>query len=126
MSKSLNEKLAALSAPRRKKVEARAAELIAEEISLRELRRVHRLTQKRMAEKLGIGQEGVSRLEQRSDLLLSTLRSYVQAMGGTLSIVAEFPNRKPMVLAGLSSLESNLPEKNTKVSATRRGRPSPR
>lgn len=126
MSKSLTEKLAALSAPRRKKVEARAAELITDEISLRELRRVHRLTQKRMAEKLGIGQEGVSRLEQRSDLLLSTLRSYVQAMGGTLSIVAEFPNRKPVVLAGLSSLESNLPEKNTKVSATRRGRPSPR
>jgi len=125
MSKSLTEKLAALSAPRRKKVETRAAELIAEEISLRGLRRVHRLTQKRMAEKLGIGQEGVSRLEQRSDLLLSTLRSYVQAMGGTLSIVAEFPNRKPVVLAGLSSLESNRSEQNKKESAARRGRPGP-
>lgn len=125
MSKSLGEKLAVVSVPRRKQVEARAAELIAEEVSLRELRRVHRLTQKRMAEKLGIGQEGVSRLEQRSDLLLSTLRSYVQAMGGTLSIVAEFPNRKPVVLAGLSSLESNRSEPNKKASAARRGRPGP-
>ncbi len=126
MSQSLDEKLATLAGPRRKKVEARAAELIAEEISLGELRRVHRLTQKRMAEKLGIGQEGVSRLEQRSDLLLSTLRSYIKAMGGTLSIVAEFPNRKPVVLTGLAALESNFSEQSRKAAPVRRGRPSPR
>lgn len=59
MSKSLDEKLNELGPRRRKKVEARAAALIAEEMSLRELRRARRLTQKRMAEKLRIGQEGV-------------------------------------------------------------------
>lgn len=74
----------------------------------------------RYPSELGIGQEGVSRLEQRSDLLLSTLRSYGEAMGGTLSIVAEFPNRKPVVLAGLSSLETNQSEQNKKVSTVRR------
>lgn len=105
MSKSLDEKWNELGPQRRKKVEARAAALIAEEMSLRELRRARRLTQKRMAEKLHIGQEGVSRLEQRSDLLISTLRSYVEAMGGNLSIVAQFPDRKPAVLAGLAALE---------------------
>jgi len=106
MSKTLNQKFNELGPARRKKVETRAAELIAEEMSLCELRRAHRLTQKRMAEKLGIGQDGVSRLEQRSDLLISTLRSYVEAMGGSLSIVAAFPHRQPVILAGLAGLES--------------------
>lgn len=103
--KTLDEKISELGPVRRRQVETRAAELIAEEMSLRELRRAHRLTQKRMAAKLGIGQDGVSRLEQRSDLLISTLRGYVEAMGGRLSIVAEFPNRRPVVLAGLAGLE---------------------
>lgn len=105
MSKTLDQKFNELGPARRKKVDARAAELIAEEMSLRELRRAHHLTQKRMAEKLGIGQDGVSRLEQRSDLLISTLRSYVEAMGGSLSIVAKFPDRQPVVLAGLACIE---------------------
>ncbi len=72
-------------------IEGRAAELIAEEMSLRD-RQALKLTQERLAEALGIGQDGVSRLEKRSDLLISTLRSYVEAMGGSLSIVAEFPD----------------------------------
>jgi transcriptional regulator with XRE-family HTH domain len=105
MSKTLDQKLNELGPTRRKRVDARADELIAEEISLRELRRAHRLTQKRVAEKLGIGQEGVSRLEQRSDLLISTLRSYVEAMGGSLSIVAKFPDCRPVFLAGLTGIE---------------------
>src|SRR5258708_37652183 len=105
MNKTLDQKFNELGPARRKKVETRAAELIAEKVSLRELRRAHRLTQRRMAEKLGIGQEGVSRLEQRSDLLISTLRSYVKAMGGNLSIVAKFPDRQPVVLAGLATME---------------------
>jgi len=56
----------------------------------------------RMAKALGITQDGVSRLEKRSDLLLSTLRKSVQAMGGTLSLVAEFPDRDPVVLSGIA------------------------
>ncbi len=55
-----------------------------------------------MAKKLGITQDGVSRLEQRSDLLLSTLRKTVEAMGGNLSLVAEFPDRAPVVLTGIA------------------------
>jgi DNA-binding XRE family transcriptional regulator len=78
-----------LSPARRRKIAARAATLIAEEKSLQELRQAHKLTQKRMAQVIGIGQDSVSRLEQRSDLLISTLRGYVEAMGGRLSLVAE-------------------------------------
>jgi hypothetical protein len=50
----------------------------------------------RTAELVGVEQEIVSRLERRADLLLSTLGSYVAAMGGTLRLVAEFPNRHPV------------------------------
>ncbi len=91
-----------LSPVRRKKVEARAAQLIAEEMTLRELRRARKLTQVRVAKELGISQDGVSKLEKRSDLLLSTLRKTVEAMGGSLSLIAEFPDRDPVVLSGIA------------------------
>jgi DNA-binding XRE family transcriptional regulator len=91
-----------LSPAQRKKVEARAGQLIAEEMTLRELRHARKLTQVRMAKKLGITQDSVSRLEKRSDLLLSTLRKTVEAMGGNLSLVAEFPDRAPVVLSGIA------------------------
>lgn len=104
--KTLNQKMREVSPVRRKKINKRAAQLIAEEMSLRELRRAHKLTQRRIAETLGIGQDQVSRLEQRSDLLLSTLRSYVEAMGGQLKIIAEFQKRKQVTLSGFASLEA--------------------
>jgi len=102
---------------RRKKVAARAAALIAEEMTLQELRQARQLTQVRIAKALGISQDGVSRLEKRSDFLLSTLRKTVEAMGGNLSLVAEFPDREPVVLSGIAEAE---PE----PTPTRR-RPSP-
>jgi len=99
---TLKDKMKELSPAQRKKVEARAAELSAEEMSLRELRRARKLTQVRVAKKLGITQDSVSRLEKRSDLLLSTLRKTVEAMGGNLSLVAEFPDRAPVILSGIA------------------------
>lgn len=83
----------------RAKVAARTAELVEEELTLRDLRQARRLTQQRMAELMGVEQENVSRLERRADLLLSTLSSYVAAMGGQLRLVAEFPNRQPVAIA---------------------------
>ncbi|MGD1098062.1 MAG: helix-turn-helix domain-containing protein [Bryobacteraceae bacterium] len=94
-----------LSPVRRKKVEARTAQLVAEEMTLQELRRARKLTQVRMAKELGISQDGISKLEKRSDLLLSTLRKTVEAMGGSLSLVAEFPDRDPVVLSGIAEDE---------------------
>jgi DNA-binding XRE family transcriptional regulator len=106
MTVNVNEKIKKLSPAARKRVELRAAELIAEEMTLRELRRARKLTQARMAKALGITQDGVSRLEKRSDLLLSTLQKTVKAMGGNLSLVAEFPDRPPVVLSGISGNDS--------------------
>src|SRR5258708_23770652 len=102
MATNVDDKIKKLSPAQRKKVEARAAEIIAEEMTLRELRHARKLTQVRMAKKLGITQDSVSRLEKRSDLLLSTLRKTVKAMGGNLALVAEFPDRPPVVLSGIS------------------------
>jgi DNA-binding XRE family transcriptional regulator len=106
MATNVNDVIKKLSPAQRKKVEARAAQLIAEEMTLRELRKARKLTQVRMAKQLGITQDSVSRLEKRSDLLLSTLRKTVEAMGGNLSLVAEFPDRPPVVLAGIAEDES--------------------
>jgi len=74
MTVNVNNKIKKLSPAQRKKVEARAAALIAEEMTLRELRKARMLTQVPMARALGVTQDSVSRLEKRSDLLLSTLR----------------------------------------------------
>ena len=102
MSKNVNDIIRTLSSAQQKKVEARAAELIAEEMTLQELRRARKLTQVSVAKALGITQDSVSRLEKRSDILLSTLRKTVQVMGGNLSLVAEFPDRAPVVLSGIA------------------------
>jgi DNA-binding XRE family transcriptional regulator len=101
MTISLEEMLAELPADRRERIQQRAAELIAEELNLREVRRLRKLTQARLSKKLKIGQEGVSRIEKRTDLYISTLRSYVEGVGGKLKLVVELPDRPPVILSGL-------------------------
>ena len=109
MATALHDKMKSVGNKRRKKIEARAAELVAEEMALRELRKAHHRTQASMAKQLGISQDGVSRLEKRSDLLLSTLRNYVEAMGGNLRLVAEFPDQPPVVLTGFADIDHPAP-----------------
>lgn len=94
MARNIDQVIASLPARRREKIQTRAAELA----TLKDLRQAMQKTQVELAEALHIGQDGVSRLEKRSDMLLSTLRSYVEAMGGKLELVARFPNRPPMVI----------------------------
>lgn len=93
MGKTYEALLSELSPERRERVQARAEELIAEVKSLRDLRQTRRMTQARMAAKLGVKQHSVSRLEQRTDMLLSTLRDYIREMGGELVLIARFPER---------------------------------
>ena len=102
---TLTERIDRLPASRREKVEQRARELIAEEMSLRDLRKARERTQEHVAKELGINQENVSRIEKRSDLLISTLSGYIEAMGGKLSLVAEFPDRPPVTLTGIAALD---------------------
>ncbi len=105
MGKSLDDKLSKLSKKRRAKIKTRVDELVAEEMTMRDLRNAMHLTQKTVAKKLGINQDNVSRLEARSDVLLSTLQAYVQSLGGELSLKVEFPDRPPVVLTGFEAIE---------------------
>lgn len=91
---------------RRKKIEDRAALLIAEETTLRDLRAALDLTQQQVASHLHISQDGISRLERRTDLLISTLRNFVKAMGGQLHLVAKFPDRPPVELSGFAAMKN--------------------
>ena len=102
---TLKERMDKLSKARRKKVEARAAELVAEEMSLQDLRKARKRTQARVAKEIGINQQNVSRIEKRTDLLISTLSGYVEAMGGKLRLVAELPDRPPITLRGIAVLD---------------------
>ena len=102
---TLTERMDKLPEARRQRVVERAQTLIAEEMSLRDLRKARERTQTRVAEELGINQENVSRIEKRTDLLISTLSGYVEAMGGRLRLVAEFPDRPPIALSGIGSLD---------------------
>ena len=102
MTISLKEAMGRVSARRRKGIEARAETLIAEEMTLQDLRKALELTQQTLAERLDVKQESISNLEKRSDLLLSTLRGYIEAMGGDLSLLVRFPNRPPVELKTLS------------------------
>ncbi len=113
MTNSLHDKMKSVGSKRRKKIKTRVQELVAEELALRELRKAHHRTQASMAKQLGISQDGVSRLEQRSDLLLSTLRNYVEAMGGDLRLIAEFPDQPPVMLSGFSDIGDEHPTRGT-------------
>ena len=66
--------------------------------SLKDLRKGAKQTQKDLAAALGVGQDTISRLEKRSDMLLSTLRHYVESVGGHLTLVATFPHQPPVVI----------------------------
>jgi transcriptional regulator with XRE-family HTH domain len=102
--KTLEQKLNEVNPERQKKIKARARELVAREMSLQELRHAVNKTQKTVARTLNMGQDGVSRLEKRSDLLLSTLRNYVEAVGGSLTLVAQFPEQEPIAIGGFGEI----------------------
>lgn len=106
--KSLEDKLKELPPEEQAAIQARTEELIAEEMTLRDLRKALKLTQEEIAEKLHIKQESVSKLEQRSDLLLSTLGAYIESMGGTLTLTASFPNRPPVNLTGFEDIDQKI------------------
>ena len=107
--KTLEQMLNELPPSRRKRVERRAALLIEQEMTMRELRKARQLTQGEMAKTLGVKQEQISRLEKRTDLHLSTLRRQVQALGGELDLVVSFPDAAPIRLGGFAEIPDGKP-----------------
>jgi DNA-binding XRE family transcriptional regulator len=104
--KTLQEVIAEQPTTSRRKIERRFAELVAQEMTMRELRKALKVTQVQLAKKLGVNQEQVSRSEKRADIHLSTLKRSVEAMGGTLTLIAQFPDRPPVKLTGFADMAS--------------------
>ncbi|MCO7515619.1 helix-turn-helix domain-containing protein [Pseudomonas guariconensis] len=102
MYKTLDDVMNGLSPERRARVEERGRELVREEMTLRALRKQLQITQEDLAERLDIRQGNVSKVENRSDMLISTLRGYVEAMGGRLELVAHMPGRAPVTIEGFA------------------------
>lgn len=91
MARKFSELQAAMSEPRRRRAHERAQDML-RAMPLQELRRARELTQQAIARALGSNQAAVSKLEQRTDMYVSSLRGYIEALGGELEIVARFPD----------------------------------
>ena len=90
---------------RRQRIEAMKRELLAE-MPLHELRRARALTQRALAKTLKVNQPAVAKIEQRADVYVSSLRSYIEAVGGRLKIIAEFPEGE-VAITNFSDLVEN-------------------
>lgn len=97
------------SVERRAQIEARARELLSEELILRKLRKARALSQVVHADMLGLRQGDVSQFERRVDAYLSTFRRYVESMGGSLDLVASFPNLGPVKIPSIGYLSDICP-----------------
>ena len=104
MTRSFSELTKDLSPERRERIEQRKEQL-RQEMTLAELRRAFSLTQDTLAKNLNVKQAEISKIENRADMLMSTLRNFVQAMGGDLEVRAVFPDRS-IAISTFSSLAS--------------------
>lgn len=102
-----------LPAERKAHIVARTRDLATEYLTLQELRKAAGLTQAEVSQELGMPQSNVSRLEKGADMLLSTLRQYVEALGGKLNLTVELPDKPPIQLNLLSDLvdQQSIPER---------------
>ena len=81
---------------RRERIRDRA-ETILVEMALQDLRRDRNLTQEELANLLGLNQSALSKMEHQQDMCISTLRRILRAMGGSLKLVAQFPDREVVI-----------------------------
>lgn len=107
MAKKFSELRAAMTPAARAEAERQSQAMLAE-MPLHELRRARGLSQKMLAEALHVQQPSVAKLERRTDMYISTLRSHIEAMGGELEVIARFPDGAVKIL-NFSELEASTP-----------------
>ena len=108
MGRTLDEMLDALPKSRRAKIDRRYRELRDEVESLQQLRRAAGRAQVDIAAALRIKQPSVSKIEKQTDLYLSTLRSYVEALGGKLELVVRLPAHRPLRIRQLGQVTGGV------------------
>ena len=91
MAKKFSELREKMSPERRARTDEKVKKTLAE-MPLQELRNARGLSQKMLAEALHIQQPAIAKLEKRTDMYISTLRSHIEAMGGNLEVIARFPD----------------------------------
>ena len=113
MARSLDEIIAALPADEQAAIKARYQELKQEVESLRELRQIAGKAQEDIATALNIKQPSVSKIEKQADMYLSTLRSYVEAVGGKLELTVKLPAHPALRLQSLGDVSApNVPTRS--------------
>lgn len=117
MSKALSSVIAEFSAQDQRYI-ARKAKRLAEDMishadSLADVRAAMAMTQDEVARLLNVKQNAVAQLEKRSDLLISTLRKYVEAMGGELALAVRTGHGAVIMLDSLSSVTPNKPKRRS-------------
>ena len=105
MTTSIKQVLNKLPADRQKKIRQQADRYLEEYKTLQDLRKQLGLTQTDIADRQGIKQVNISNLERRSDMLLSTLKSYVEAMGCELEIRIKTPDKKRVIVENLPNVK---------------------
>src|ERR1700686_928005 len=110
MGRNLNQTIAELPADRQARIDARYREMKDEVEGLRELRQIAGKAQSDIATALNIKQPSVSKIEKQADMYLSTLRSYVEAIGGELDLVVRLPKRPALRLQHLGDVFKSAPE----------------
>lgn len=104
MTETLESVLASLPAKQQEAIAQQTKQLIAEEMTLRELRKARARSQEVMGQTLNVNQTAVSKIERRADMYVSTLRSFIEAMGGELEIIARFPDHPPVKITQFQEL----------------------
>lgn len=113
MGRTLDQIIAKLPPERRERVEARYRELKQEVEGLRELRELAGKAQVEVASALHIKQPSVSKIEKQADMYISTLRSYVEAIGGELELIVRLPSRPALRLHHLRDATADQPPART-------------
>lgn len=98
MATNIDELIEKESAETQAYIAKRTQEIVQEVLSLSEIRKLVGRTQATMAEEMCINQQNISKIENRKDLMLSTLKNYIECLGGTLNITAVFPDNKEISL----------------------------
>ena len=106
MAKKFSVLRAGMNLAAQERADVKAKTMLAE-MPLNELRQARGLSQKMLAEVLHIQQPAIAKLEKRTDMYLSTLRSHIEAMGGELDVVARFPDGA-VKISNFSDLERQL------------------
>jgi hypothetical protein len=115
--------IAKLPVRQQETIESEGRKLLLEELSLAAIREARRQSQIELANKLGVRQPAVSKIERQTDLYLSTLKNYITAMGGELEILARFPDRDPVRITQFKPLKGRsaarpIPHKDRKPTPT--------